>query len=51
MEIKAAKAMPLWLVELLSKGEIRQTSFSKYGKAYMTLLQSKVYERRGIYCV
>ena len=38
MEIKAADAIPLWLVELLSRIHIRQTSFSKYGEAYKTIL-------------
>lgn len=38
MEIKAAAAVPLWLVSLLSKNCIRQTSFSKYGEAYKTIL-------------
>lgn len=39
MEIKAAGSMPMWLVELLAEGEIKQTSFSKYGMAYMTMLK------------
>ena len=39
MEIKAAGSMPIWLVELLAEGEIKQTSFSKYGMAYMTMLK------------
>ena len=38
MEIKAAAAIPLWLAELLSRIHIRQTSFSKYGEAYKTIL-------------
>ena len=32
MEIKAAHAIPLWLVSALSHAGIRQTSFSKYGR-------------------
>jgi hypothetical protein len=39
MEIKAAGSMPLWLAELLAQGGIKQTSFSKYGMAYMTMLR------------
>lgn len=39
MEIKAAGSMPIWLVELLAEGKIKQTSFSKYGMAYMTMLK------------
>lgn len=38
MEVKTAGAIPLWLVKLLSKQNIYQTSFSKYGTAYRTRL-------------
>ena len=38
MEIKAAAAIPFWLAEALSRNHIRQTSFSKYGEAYKTIL-------------
>lgn len=34
MEVKITNAMPLWFVNLLSKYEIRSTSFSKYGRIY-----------------
>ncbi len=34
MEIKTARAMPLWLAALLSEEEIRRVSFSKYGREY-----------------
>ena len=34
LEIKVQGAMPLWLPKLLDEGEIRKTSFSKYGAAY-----------------
>lgn len=34
MEIKTGGAMPLWLASVLSEEKIRQTSFSKYGRAY-----------------
>ena len=37
MEIKTGTAMPLWLVQLLSREQIRQTSFSKYGRAYQCI--------------
>ena len=37
MEIKAADAIPLWLVKLLSENNIYQTSFSKYGTAYAAI--------------
>ena len=35
MEVKIADAMPLWFVQLLSKYQIYNTSFSKYGMFYM----------------
>jgi len=38
MEIKISNAMPLWLAEALAKCKIYPTSFSKYGRAYETLL-------------
>ena len=44
VEIKSATAMPLWLVDFLSQQQIRQRSFSKYGKAYTILLT----ESRGL---
>lgn len=34
MEIKTSLAKPLWLCEMLSKLEIRSSSFSKYGTEY-----------------
>lgn len=41
MEVKAAEAIPLWLVKLLSDNQIYKTSFSKYGTAYRTLFEEK----------
>lgn len=35
MEIKCPGAIPLWMVDILSKGKIYKTSFSKYGRAYI----------------
>lgn len=34
LEIKVQEAMPLWLTRILSAGNIRKGSFSKYGEAY-----------------
>ncbi len=34
LEIKVQQAMPLWLTEILSRGKIYKSSFSKYGEAY-----------------
>ncbi len=34
MEIKTARAVPLWLCHALSRYEIRPVSFSKYGQVY-----------------
>lgn len=35
MEVKAGTAIPLWLCRLISSNDIRKTSFSKYGSAYI----------------
>lgn len=42
MEIKCAEAMPLWLVNALSKNRIYQTSFSKYGKAFSKKMEAQL---------
>lgn len=34
LEIKVQNALPLWLIEILEKLEIKKISFSKYGEAY-----------------
>lgn len=39
LEIKTASNYPLWLTNFLSKEKIYQTSFSKYGKAYMSIIK------------
>lgn len=41
MEIKVADAMPLSLVQLLSKEQIFKNSFSKYGRAYTLLNENE----------
>ena len=41
MEVKTAAAIPLWLIEVLSKNKIYKTSFSKYGTAYIQM-QSEI---------
>ena len=38
MEIKCSGGIPLWMTHVLSKEKIYQTSFSKYGTAYGTLI-------------
>lgn len=35
MEIKCPGAIPLWMVDILSKRKIYKTPFSKYGRAYL----------------
>ena len=37
MELKLPDSMPLWMASLLSRLEIRKTSFSKYGAAYQRI--------------
>ena len=41
MEIKAADAMPLWMVKVLTEQKIRKISFSKYGTAYTRLAEMR----------
>ena len=40
LEIKVQQSEPLWLTAILDQGEIRKTSFSKYGAAYGKQLES-----------
>jgi hypothetical protein len=47
MEVKAADAFPLWFVQILSRNRIYQTSFSKYGTAYMAIYNNRL--NGGIY--
>lgn len=44
LEIKAEKAMPLWLSRLLSREKIRPVSYSKYGTAYRILQKQTMKE-------
>ena len=46
LEVKASGGIPLWLTEHLSSQQIRKQSFSKYGTAYMEMLQEKLKESR-----
>lgn len=39
MEIKTAQGLPMWMVEILNKGNMNKASFSKYGKAYESILE------------
>ena len=39
MEIKTPGGIPLWMVEVMSRENIRKTSFSKYGNAYQTIMK------------
>ena len=47
MELKTRGGIPLWMTRFLSENEIRQTSISKYGRAYQNLITASVsnYER------
>lgn len=46
LEVKASGGIPLWLTEHLSSQQIHKQSFSKYGTAYMEMLQEKLKESR-----
>lgn len=48
MEIKTATALPVWLVEVLSKAKIRPSSFSKYGRAYQSILKDALEHREKL---
>lgn len=41
MEIKTPGGIPLWMVEVLTREKIHNTSFSKYGSAYMTMYEDR----------
>ncbi len=47
LEVKASGGIPMWLTAHLSKAGIRKQSFSKYGQAYLELLEEKLAESRG----
>lgn len=42
MELKCSGGIPLWMVHILSGEHIYQTSFSKYGTAYKTMIFPKL---------
>ncbi len=42
MEIKTAGGLPMWMVEVLNKGNMRKASFSKYGKAYESIMMANL---------
>lgn len=47
LEVKASGGIPMWLTEHLSRHKIHKQSFSKYGRAYMELLEQSINESRG----
>ncbi len=49
LEIKCAEAIPLWLVKLLEEYDIKKVSFSKYGNAYIHMLDERLKEHKGIF--
>ena len=46
-EIKCSGGYPLWLTDFLSREKIYKTSFSKYGRAYQSMIYPKLYNRIG----
>lgn len=44
MEVKCSGGIPLWLTHLLTEEHIYNTSFSKYGAAYQTIIYPKLKE-------
>ena len=49
LEIKVQERIPLWLVSILSKGKIYQSSFSKVGEAYKKAVLSKVERKEKLW--
>lgn len=47
LEVKAEGAVPLWLVELLTREQIYKQSFSKYGRAYLQMLNEHLALQKG----
>ena len=45
LEIKVQEAMPLWLVDILEKGNIRKGTYSKYGEAFKKQAEKALVER------
>lgn len=45
LEIKVQQAMPIWLTEILTKGKIYKSSFSKVGEAHKRQMQLLMQER------
>ena len=45
MELKCSGGIPLWMVEVLSRERIYKTSFSKYGRAYQSLIFPSLYSQ------
>lgn len=41
MEIKTPGGIPLWMVEVLTREKLHNTSFSKYGNAYMIMYEDR----------
>lgn len=47
LEVKASGGIPMWLTEHLSSQKILKQSFSKYGNAYLEMLEERLSESRG----
>ena len=45
LEIKVQKSMPLWLTDILTRGHIYKSSFSKVGEAYKAQMKLLMQER------
>jgi hypothetical protein len=47
LEVKAEGAVPIWLVDILSREGIHKQSFSKYGRAYEQMLKEHLALQKG----
>ena len=48
MEIKNNGSLPTWIIQILSKNKIYNTSFSKYGTEYKMFIKNKISENRKV---
>ena len=49
MELKTSMGLPMWMVGMLNKGGMKKANFSKYGKAYESILQKELMEKNSKY--
>ncbi len=48
LEVKTVQGLPFWFIDFLNKSNLYSTSFSKYGTAYKTHIQQKIFLKEGV---